>query len=323
MRGAKAIIREVQRTKKNISPPPPFTTDTLLREANSILGLDVDRTMKIAQDLFESGLITYHRTDSTRVSDTGLAVARNYISEKFSPSSFVPRRWDEEGAHECIRPTRPLDTDGLMQMIRQGILQLQVNLTRDHIRLYDLVFRRFIASQMPSSKVLEITVRVVGPYFEKEFVFTKEVLEDGFAKILPLKVRKMGDEGEYIIEDATYKKVATVPLYTQADVIRLMRERNIGRPSTYSKIVKTLLDRKYVIPVKGGKLVPTGLGRQVYQYLSEMFGDVISEKKTVEVLTKMDLVENGKVDYMDVLNEFYIEVYEKICSKIQDACPKH
>jgi reverse gyrase len=279
--------------------------------------------MRLAQDLFESGLITYHRTDSTRVSDVGLAVAKSYISEKISPSSFVPRRWGEGGAHECIRPTRPLDVDGLMQILRQGVLQLQITLTRDHIRLYDLIFRRFIASQMPPAKVLEVTVKASGPYFEKDLTFIKEVLEEGFTKFLPLRTGITSQEGEYIIEDVAYKKVATVPLYTQADIIRLMKERNIGRPSTYSKIVKTLLDRNYVFSVKGGKLVPSSLGRQVYQYLSEMFGDVISEKKTAEVLAKMDLVENGNADYIDVLNEFYNEVHEKICSKVQEACPPH
>jgi reverse gyrase len=323
MQGAKVVLKEVQRSEKTVNPPPPFTTDTLLREANTVLRLDVDKTMRLAQDLFESGLITYHRTDSTRVSDVGLAVAKSYISEKISPSSFVPRRWGEGGAHECIRPTRPLDVDGLMQILRQGVLQLQITLTRDHIRLYDLIFRRFIASQMPPAKVLEVTVKASGPYFEKDLTFTREVLEEGFTKVLPLRTGITSQEGEYIIEDVAYKKVATVPLYTQADIIRLMKERNIGRPSTYSKIVKTLLDRNYVFSVKGGKLVPSSLGRQVYQYLSEMFGDVISEKKTAEVLAKMDLVENGNADYIDVLNEFYNEVHEKICSKVQEACPPH
>ncbi|MCC6002972.1 MAG: reverse gyrase [Thermofilum sp.] len=323
IKDARVFVREVQRSEKYVNPPPPFTTDTLLREANTILKLDVERTMKLAQDLFESGLITYHRTDSTRVSDAGLSIAKSYIGERLSPSLFTPRRWGEGGAHECIRPTRPLDVDGLMQMIRQGVLQLQITLTRDHIRLYDLIFRRFIASQMPPAKVSEATVVVSGPYFEKQFTFIKETIEEGFAKVMPIRTVFMAVEGEYIVEDATYKKVATVPLYTQADVIRLMKERNIGRPSTYSKIIKTLLDRNYVIPVKGSKLVPTRLGRDIFQYLLNNFSDVISERKTAEVLAKMDLVESGEADYVDVLKEFYIEVHEKICSKVREACPLH
>ncbi|ABL77980.1 Reverse gyrase [Thermofilum pendens Hrk 5] len=310
----------VSREEKTLPPPPPFTTDTLLREANQVLGLDVDRTMRIAQDLFESGLITYHRTDSTRVSDLGISVARTYITERFSEEYFAPRRWGEGGAHECIRPTRPLDVDSLMQMIRQGILQVQVNFTRDHIRLYDLIFRRFIASQMPPAKVVEAKAVVKGPYFEKEITFIESIIEkaEGFTKILPLRTRQI-PEGKYDVLLSTYKRVSEVPLYTQADVIRLMKERNIGRPSTYSKIVRTLLDRNYVVEVKGGRLVSTRLGKKVYEFLSVNFGDVVSENKTADVLRRMDEIEEGRADYLDVLAEFYEEVQSKVIEKNADC----
>ncbi|HDH07064.1 MAG TPA: reverse gyrase, partial [Thermoproteales archaeon] len=260
----KAIIKRIHSEIRTVNPPPPFSTDTMLREAVRTLRLSVEKIMNIAQDLFELGLITYHRTDSTRVSPTGRAIAREYIYEKFDKEMFVPREWMKEGAHECIRPTKPLDAEQLGYMIREGIIKIARPLTRAHFLLYDLIFRRFIASQMiPAKAVYEkysITVMEVSKTIEG---YTK-ILEPGFTQIYPILVKIYElKEGPMKIVEVTSKRIATVQLYTQADIIQLMKERGIGRPSTYAKIIKTLLERKYVVESKKGKLIPTMKGIKV------------------------------------------------------------
>ncbi|UNQ72525.1 reverse gyrase [Infirmifilum sp. NZ] len=305
LQGSEVTVEKKAAVEKLLNPPPPYTTDAMLRDANEVLGMNADVAMRIAQQLFESGLITYHRTDSTRVSDAGLQVARTYLSEKFGAEFFVPRRWGTEGAHECIRPTRPLDAETLSTMIQQGILQLPIPLTRQHFALYRLIFARFMASQMPPARVIEETVEVSSAYFVKTYGFVSEVLEEGFLKMLPLRQNFRLSPGKYRIVSVDYRRRPTVPLYSQADVIALMKERNIGRPSTYAEIIKKLFIRNYVIEVKGGKLVPTKLGISVYTSLNESFGDLVSEETTKKVLEKMDEVENGLRDYREILYEFY------------------
>ncbi len=147
------IVEEVQLEERELNPAPPYTTDAMLKDASTFLKLSAPETMRLAQDLFELGLITYHRTDSTHVSNTGIEVAKEYITQELGENYFKPRPWGgEEGAHEAIRPTRPIDTGRLMQLIRDGIIQLSRNLTRNHYRLYDMIFRRFMTSQMTPSE---------------------------------------------------------------------------------------------------------------------------------------------------------------------------
>ncbi|MEZ0345005.1 MAG: reverse gyrase [Infirmifilum sp.] len=308
LQGSEVVIEEKKTEERPLNPPPPYTTDTLLQDANRLLGMGADTTMRIAQQLFESGLITYHRTDSTKVSDAGLNVARTYISEKFGPEMFVARRWGSEGAHECIRPTRAIDAETLSTQIQQGLLQLPLPLTRQHFALYRLIFARFMASQMMPARVKESVVEVKSDYFVKEYNYISEVVEEGFLKVLPLSQNFKLVPGRYRIVDVDYKRRPLIPLYSQADVINLMKEKNIGRPSTYAEIIKKLFMRNYIIEVKGGKLVPTKLGQRVYQFLDECFKDYISEDTTKNVIERMDEVESGVRDYRDVLKEFYIEL---------------
>lgn len=310
LQGGEVVVEEKAVEDKTLNPPPPYTTDTLLRDANELLGMGADVAMRIAQQLFESGLITYHRTDSTRVSDAGMNVARAYISEKFGQDMFVARRWGSEGAHECIRPTRPFDAEMLSAQIQQGLLQLPIPLTRQHFALYRLIFSRFMASQMKPALVKEKTVEVKSDFFVKEYRFVSEVVEEGYLKVLPLRQNFKLEPGTYRVVDIDYKRRPLIPLYSQADVISLMKEKNIGRPSTYAEIIRKLFARNYVMEVKGGKLIPTSLGQRVYQFLSENFRKYISEDKTKEVLERMDEVESGVRDYRDVLKEFYSELLE-------------
>lgn len=133
----KVKVTKAGEAEEELNPAPPYTTDALLRDSANILGLSVEQTMAIAQELFESGLITYHRTDSTRVSNVGIGIAKEYISDRFGSDYFVGRAWGggkEVGAHECIRPTRPIDSDDLRNLLNTGLLQLAIRVTANHLR---------------------------------------------------------------------------------------------------------------------------------------------------------------------------------------------
>lgn len=295
-----------------LPPPPPFATDTLLREATARLGLGVDEVMRIAQDLFELGLITYHRTDSVHVSSTGIGIARTYLSERGLQQLFIGRSWAPPGAHECIRPTRPYDAETLRALVNQGILQLVRPLTQYHYKLYDMIFKRFVASQMREATVrterVRATVEAAPHVLSKEMVIYTEILEPGFSlfyrTFVPLKI----EPGNYRIEEVKRARRPTLRLYTQADLIALMKENGIGRPSTYAKIVSTLFERRYVIETKKRSIVPTKRGVEVFEYLDSRFKDMISVDRTRKVEEEMDKVERGEKNYLDVLREFYCEV---------------
>ncbi len=298
-----ALLREEE---SEAPPPPPFTTDEMLREASRVLKLGAKETMALAQDLFEAGLITYHRTDSTRVSDAGLRVAREYLGGEFSP-----RRWGEGGAHECIRPTKPLPVEELIQYLREGLIPSE-GITKNHLRLYRLIFGRFMASQSRPARVRRAAYRVEVDGASADLERVVEVLEPGWTRHYPFAVR-VGpplEEG-YIEAEIRHLKVPGAPLYTQGDVIRLMKERGIGRPSTYATIVDRLLTRRYVID-RRGRLIPTRRGIAVYEYLVERYSDLVSEERTADLERRMEAVESGRLDYQEVLAEVYREIRTKV-----------
>ncbi len=323
----KVVVNKVGEEEEDLNPLPPYTTDALLRDAANILGLSVEQTMAIAQELFESGLITYHRTDSTRVSTVGIGIAREYISERIGGDYFVGRPWSgkELGAHECIRPTRPIDTDDLRNLLNTGLLQLAIKVTPNHLKVYDIIFRRFMASQMRSARVLKEKLRI-SVYLNNEEIHGEEVeriskiLEPGFTRVWNYIEGREYQElkpGEYNVVSVDYiKKVSRVQPLREGDIIALMKERGIGRPSTYAKIVDVILKRYYALVI--GKrmrfVIPTNLGRQVYRFLTEEnkeFSDLVSEERTRVVEKHMDDVEVGEKNYVDVLNELFNEAINK------------
>lgn len=308
LKGGVVTIEMLGVEASKLPPPPPFTTDALLREAAASLRVGVDDVMRVAQELFETGLITYHRTDSAHVSGAGMGVARSYISEKLGEELFVARSWAPPGAHECIRPTRPYDAETLRALINQGIIQLVRPLTRLHYRLYDLIFRRFIASQMIEAVVEVARYKASTPHFSKEFTAYVEVVEPGFTLVYRPFTLSVIKPGSYRIVEVRRRKMPTVRLYTQADLVARMREEEIGRPSTYAKIVSTLLARRYVVETKRRRLLPTKLGMEVYEYLVDNYRNLISVQRTRKVEEMMDKVERGELDYLEVLKEFYEEV---------------
>ncbi|RLE53869.1 MAG: reverse gyrase [Candidatus Methanomethylicota archaeon] len=308
----KAKIRVLDILEEDVHPPPPYTTDTYLHDASRKLGLTAPEAMQIAQDLFELGFITYHRTDSTRVSTFGQYVAKEYLSEKFGNQAeelYLPRNWGEAGAHECIRPTRPMDVNRVRELIAEGIITPIKPLTKKHLLTYDMIFKRFIASQMKPAKVVKqkMEINVLGTSKIVERII--EIKEPGFLTINPiLKVEVKVEEGEVKPLKIDVKRKALVTLYTHGDVIKLMKERGIGRPSTYAKIVQTLIQRGYVMETKRKKLLPTKLGKSVYRYLASKYGDLVSEKRTAMLEDIMDQIERGERNYVEVLNKLYREI---------------
>ncbi|NJE62323.1 reverse gyrase [Thermococcus sp. 21S7] len=312
-------VKDVQLEERELNPMPPYTTDAMLKDASTFLKLSAPETMRLAQDLFEAGLTSYHRTDSTHVSSTGIEIAKEYITQELGEEYFKPRPWGEEGTHEAIRPTRPIDTGRLMQLVRDGIIQLPKNLTRNHYRLYDMIFRRFMTSQMKAAKILHERAVIDAGVGKAEIEGYVEVIEDGWTKLRGPPFRELPrlEEGARLkVVESKKWKAPKVSLYTQGDIISLMKERKIGRPSTYAKIVQTLLQRYYVIETRGRKkLVPTDQGIKVYHYLISKYKELVSEEKTRELEEIMDMIEENKIDYQEVLRRLHEELIRYLGEK--------
>ncbi len=277
-------------------PLPPYNTGELLKDASSKLGLSVERTMGLAQQLFEMGFITYHRTDSLRVSSQGISVARRFLEEHY-PGTFRPRVWGEGGAHECIRPTRALTPLQLRAMVKAG----EIELDAEGVRLYDLIFRRFMASQMEEALVLkrDVLVSLLGERKEESYVV--DVLKEGYAVLFPIKTYRVDPSSG--VSGGSLRLVPKAYPYTEGTLVEEMKKRGLGKPSTYAKIVHTLLQRRYVLKRKGF-IRSTGLGRRVYQYLKG-FEPYTSEEFTRMLEGFMDEVEESKRDYQSVLEGIY------------------
>ena len=302
-------IADIREEVRELNPYPPYITATLLRDAFAYLRFSVDMTMQIAQELFESGFITYHRTDATTVSSVGLNIAREYIQTN-KLGEFIARTYAREGAHECIRPVRPLDRNKLQQYIQIGIIKPTVAITERHLRLYDLIFRRFIASQMEAAVVVSQKYKARIGAYELEVDAVVDVLHPGFNKLFPtISVSKRVEEGRYRVVDFSVKTVPAAWPYTEGDIITLMRERGIGRPSTYSKIVQVLFERGYVFANRG-RIIPTKRGRAIYQYLEENYGKYVSEETTRRLEELMDMIEAGEKNYQEVLEQLRAQTEE-------------
>jgi reverse gyrase len=304
----RAKIVDLKTEERTVNPPPPYTTDTLLRDASAKLGFSATRTMMLAQDLFETGLCTYHRTDSTTVSTTGIGIAKEYIQNNY-PSLFTPRRYLMEGAHECIRPTRALDVEQLKNLISLGILRFPKRLSSEHFQLYDLIFKRFIASQMRETKLLYQRFKVLINGNQTFIENPVSIISEGFNLVLPIKIANRVEEGEYPLKFARLLYLPAAKPFTQGEIIALMKERGIGRPSTYAKTVATILERRYAIE-KGNRLISTVLGFKVYKYLSLKFGKYASEEATRKLEAIMDQIEQGEANYKEILKELYQEIME-------------
>ncbi|MDR1966774.1 MAG: type I DNA topoisomerase [Synergistaceae bacterium] len=311
------IITDSFKVKETKRPPlPPFKTSVLQQEASRRLGFSPRRTMRIAQTLYEGveipgrgpvGLITYMRTDSLRLAPEAIESSRKFIGNNLGveylpekPNIFTSKGRAQD-AHEAIRATDPALTPA----------SLKPNLTSDQFKVYDMIWSRFVASQMAPAKVARTTVEASsGEYGMKQDGIV--VLFDGWGKIWPLGVKdtvipkiEAGTELDLIGIKREQKFTQPPARYTDAGLVKALEEKGIGRPSTYASIIETLADRGYVVREEDKKLVPTKLGRVVSVFLVKYFPKLINTEFTARMESELDSVESGSENWVDVVRNFW------------------
>ena len=332
---ANYIVKDVKKGTRKKSPAPPFTTSTMQQEASRKLGFPIKKTMSVAQGLFEGikvldrgtvGLITYMRTDSTRVSEEARGFAKKYITTKYGDNFYENRYYKKssgaQDAHEAIRPTFiDLEPD-----------KIKANLTTDQYKLYKLIYNRFIASQMASAEYDTVSATInTDTKNVYSFKANGQILK--FKGFMTLYVEDRDDKtnedleskipeltiGETLKKDKLETKQSfTEPpaRYTEASLVKALEEKGIGRPSTYATIISTIIDRHYV-EKNQKQLAPTELGKVVNKLLVESFPDIINVEFTANIENQFDEVAEGKEEWKDVLREFYAP-FEKELKKIDE-----
>ncbi len=312
-------ISKIESKKRTRKALPPYITSTLQQDASRILRFTGDRTMRAAQGLYEGvdigdetvGLITYMRTDSVRVANEAIESGREFITSQFG-DEYIPKepnvyktKKSAQDAHEAVRPT-VLDEDHAPDKIKK-------HLSTDQYKIYDLIWKRFLASQMTPAKYLSTAIHITDDRFT--FRATGSILTfDGFTRIYrdpddekDQRLPKM-DEGEALpLDDIATDQHFTKPppRYNDASLIRELEGEGIGRPSTYASIVKTIVDRNY-IDRKENRFNPTDLGEIVSKLLVANFPDIIEVGFTSDIESKLDRVEEGEVDWITILKQFYV-----------------
>ncbi len=289
-------LKLVNKTINKIQPKPPYTTDSLLYDGMRVLKLPPGRIMRIAQDLFELGFITYHRTDSTHVSPTGMNIAKEFLEKEGLSDRMYLRSWGGEGTHECIRPTQPVPD---LNNIDEFTFNVFNNLTWYHRKLYEMIFSRFIASQMIPAEVVTATFETfLGPV-RVEISVPVEILKEGFLRYSRLKVYPALKEMKEVrmrLEESKVINASEVRLFTASDIVKLMKDKKIGRPSTYAKAVENNLRHGYaIVSKKRLYLIPTKLGMEVADLIKEYYPDIASVEATRELEHLLDHVRSGNL----------------------------
>jgi DNA topoisomerase-1 len=327
---AKYIVEDIKLGEKKRAPAPPFTTSTMQQEASRKLGFSIKKTMSVAQGLYEGvkitehgtiGLITYMRTDSTRISEVARAAAKEEITKEFGIEYYENRYYktkaDSQDAHEAIRPT----------YIDLTPEQIKSDLTSDQYKLYKLIYNRFIASQMANAVYDTVNVKILAndynfrangqtlkfKGFMALYVETEDYEEkEEFEKIPPLDKNQ-----ELQRENIDTKQSFTEPppRYTEASLVKTLEEKGIGRPSTYSPTITTILARRYIEKMQK-QLHPTDLGRIVNKLLIENFQDVINVEFTAEMEEQFDKIAEGKENWKKVIKDFYAP-FQKTVEKVE------
>lgn len=319
IKNANYIIDEVKKGEKKRTPAPPFTTSTMQQEASRKLGFTLKKTMTIAQSLYEGvkvegrgtvGLITYMRTDSTRISEEARAAAKEQIVKTYGENYYENRYYktnkDSQDAHEGIRPTyADLSPDGIKD-----------SLTRDQYKLYRLIYNRFMASQMAAAvfNTMSVTINANNYTFKANgqsikfkgfmtlYVEDSDSKEQDEERMLPDLEEKQSVKLEKINPKQSFTEPP--PRYTEASLVKALEEKEIGRPSTYSPTITTILDRRY-IEKEQKKLVPTELGKVVNKLLTENFTDIINVEFTAKIENEFDEIAEGKEAWKKMIREFY------------------
>ena len=309
------FVINVKETESSRTARAPFTTSTLQQVASTRLGFSPSRTMRAAQKLYEKGLITYMRTDSTALSKQAMAQIAKKIESDFGkkyvePKQFVKKSKNAQEAHEAIRPT--------------DVFKENAGSTEDEKKLYRLIWQRAVASQAASAKILKTKIET-KPDSDKveKFVATgSRIIFDGWLKIDPesagedviLPALKNNDELKLLQINAEEKFTEPPKRFTEAGLIKELEKRGIGRPSTYASIIKTLKDRGYV-ELDGRTLIPTDTGDVVSSFLEKNFAKYISDTFTAEMEDELDEIAQGKREYTPTLKDFYEKFSQDVKSK--------
>jgi len=356
LREEKFTVASVTRREKKRQPAQPFTTSSLQQEAYRKLNFTARKTMMVAQQLYEgldlgkegpAGLVTYIRTDSTRVSETAALEAKEFIIQRYGADYAPPQvqhtapKGRTQDAHEAVRPT---------SVVREPN-EIKGFLTRDQFKLYKLIWERFIASQMSPAVIDTTSVDIsAGRYV---FRVTGSIIK--FAGFMQVYIEGRDDEEESSGEDnlPALKKGDALklrslvpkqhftqppPRFTDATLIKVLEEKGIGRPSTYAPIVDTILKRGYVIREKKN-FYPTELGFVVVELLKKYFPDIIDVEFTAEMEEKLDGIEEGDVNWVKILDDFYtpfrkmltvaekeieqIQVEDEVTSEVCEQCGRN
>lgn len=323
LKGSDYKVSEIKKKQQRRNPAPPFITSTLQQDASRKLGFSAKRTMLIAQQLYEginlgsegsTGLITYMRTDSTRISDEALSEARDMILSAYG-SDYLPAkprffksRKGAQGAHEAIRPTSCLRRPD----------EIKSYLSPEQYKLYNLIWQRFVASQMEPIVLNVVTVDIAAgnytfratgstvkfPGFSILYHEGKDNSDEEDEEKCPLP--ELSENDLLKLHELVPKQHFTEapPRYNEATLVKALEEKGIGRPSTYAQIISTIQDREYV-ELETKQFKPTDLGIKVTDLLIKFFPDILDAKFTADVETKLDDIEEGDRQWVDVLTEFY------------------
>jgi DNA topoisomerase-1 len=329
LEGAEYAVKSVGTREKKRNPVAPFITSTLQQEAARKLRFSVKRTMMLAQRLYEGievgkegavGLITYMRTDSTRVSQDAVADARDYIAEHFGPQ-FIPEspniyrtKKDAQDAHEAVRPTSMAFSPEIVERF----------LAEDEMKLYRLIWNRFVASQMMPALYDQTTIDVAAGGnngVEHLFRATGSVLKfEGYLRVYQEGKDQADEEDEELkhrlpaVSQGEILRLKALhpdqhfteppPRYNEATLVKKLESDGVGRPSTYASIISTILEREYVTK-EGGRFKPSELGMVVTDLLLESFNDIFEVKYTARMEEELDEIEEGKLDWRAAMAEFY------------------
>ena len=353
LRGADFVIESVTRSKREKKSPLPFTTSTLQQEASKSLNFAIQKTMRIAQQLYEGvdikgsgtvGLITYLRTDSTRVADEAQAAAASFIKSSYGQEyckRYQAGKKSEsvQDAHEAIRPA------DLTRMPSQ----IKDSLSRDQFRLYQLIWKRFMASQMANAVYETTSVKIAA----KDAVFSASasrpvfdgytliyLSEDDKDQVDKQNLSKINQDSRLDFQSFEEKQHFTQPPahFTEASLVHTLEELGIGRPSTYSPIVSTLLKRRYITK-EGRSIYVTELGQVVNDIMKESFPSIVDQNFTANMEGLLDGVEEGKVAWKSLVRNFYpdldasvkkaekelekVEIKEEVTDVICENCGRH
>ena len=323
-------MEEVKKGEKKRTPAPPFTTSTMQQEASRKLGFTLKKTMSVAQGLYEGvkipekgtiGLITYMRTDSTRISEVARAAAKEHIIKTYGENYYENRYYktnkEAQDAHEAIRPTySDLEPDSIKE-----------SLTKDQYKLYKLIYNRFMASQMSPAvyNTMSVTIdannykfRATGQTIKFKgfmilYVESTDSKEEEKEGLLP----EIQENQELKLNKLNPKQSFTEPpaRYTEASLVKTLEEKGIGRPSTYSPTITTILERRYIEKIQK-QLSPTELGKIVNKLLTENFTDVINVEFTAKIENEFDEIAEGKEHWKKMIRDLY-GPFEKEIEKVE------